>query len=232
MNAAMLTRPVSFLVMALTIGTSSAYAQAKPQPKPRPAPAARQSRHFEVGGYALVGRVTFAATESFDAILGDTAAPVVGGGARLGLPWYGLFIDAGAWRFQGDGERVLVANNVVHRLNIPVEITLTPFEISAGWRLRIRRLPRLTPYAAGGLTAMKYVERSDFSTPAEDVDETFNGYHLFGGAEYRILGWLGAAGEVAWTRVPDSIGEGGVSMAFDESDLGGTSFRIKVTIGR
>ena len=117
-------------------------------------------------------------------------------------------------------------------LGIPVDVTVTPIEISGGWRFRIRSLPKLSPYVAGGLTAMKYHESSDGSTSAEDVDETFSGYHLLGGAEYKITRWLGVAGEASWTTVPDAIGESGVSAAFDETDLGGTTFRFKITIGR
>jgi opacity protein-like surface antigen len=109
---------------------------------------------------------------------------------------------------------------------------VTPLEISAGWRFRVRKLPKLIPYIAGGLTSMRYQETSDFSTPAEDVDESFGGYHLLGGAEYKITRWLGVAGEASWTTVPDAIGEAGVSEAFNETDLGGTTLRLKITIGR
>ena len=93
-------------------------------------------------------------------------------------------------------------------------------------------MPKLIPYVAGGFTSLKYQETSDFATPSEDVDESFNGYHVIGGAEYKITRWLGLAGEAAWSTVPDAIGESGVSDAFNETDLGGTTFRVKITIGR
>ena len=117
-------------------------------------------------------------------------------------------------------------------LGIPVAITVTPIEISAGWRFRFRGAPKLTPYAAGGVTLLKYQETSDFSASGDDVDESFNGYHVLGGIEYKITRWLGLAGEASWSTVPDAIGEAGVSEAFDETDLGGTTFRVKITIGR
>ena len=180
----------------------------------------------------MVGRFNLAASESFDAILGETSGTIFGGGARIGLPLGGLFVDVGAWRFNGEGERVFVSGGTVYPLDIPVEIKMTPLELSAGWRFRFRQMPKLIPYVAGGFTSMHYQETSTFAASDEDVDETFNGYHLSGGAEYKITRWLGAAGEVAWTTVPDSIGEGGVSAAFDEHDLGGTTLRFKITIGR
>lgn len=219
------------VAMLASLGTADAFAQNRPRPRPRPRQAA-QPRSVQVGGYAMFGGINFTAADSFDAIVGSPSGPIFGGGARVGLPLGGLFVDVGAWRYRGEGERVFVANNEIFELGIPAEITVTPIELSAGWRFRFRRAPKFTPYAGGGLTIVKYRETSDFSTPSEDVDESFNGYHLIGGAEYKITRWLGLAGEASWSTVPDAIGDAGVSAAFDETDLGGTTFRVKITIGR
>ncbi len=235
MSAAAITRHLApaFITIAIlgSAGVTPAHAQSKPQPrasntKPRP------SRSVSIGGYAMFGLISFTAAESFDATLGTTSGPIFGGGARILLPWGGLFADVGAWRFHGEGERAFVFNDEVIPLGIPLDVTVTPIEISGGWRFRIRSLPKFSPYVAGGFTAMKYHESSDFSDAAEDIDDTFGGYHLLGGAEYKITRWLGVAGEASWTTVPDAIGESGVSAAFNETDLGGTTFRFKITIGR
>lgn len=185
-----------------------------------------------IKGYALFGRINFTAAESFDAIVGEPSGPILGGGVRIGLGLGGVFFDVGLWRFRAEGERALVFDNEVIGLGIPVDLRVTPIEISAGWRFRLRKLPKLIPYAAGGLTSMRYEETSDFSTPAEDVDETFNGFHVLGGAEYKITHWIGVAGEASWTTVPGAIGDAGVADAFNETDLGGTTFRLKITIGQ
>lgn len=224
-----------FVTIAATIAMLScvsehAFAQARQQP--RPAPAAQPSRGVDIGGYAMFGNVSFASAESFEAILGESSGPILGGGARIGLPWAGLFVDIGAWRFHGEGERAFVYNDEVFPLGIPVDVTMTPLELSAGWRFRIRRMPKFVPYVAGGYTSMRYQETSDFATEDENVDENFGGYHLLGGAEYKITRWLGVAGEASWSTVPDAIGEAGVSQRFSENELGGTTFRFKVTIGR
>jgi len=224
-----LTTAVAAIALLASAGVTAANAQAKPRLRTTPA---RPSRSVEIGGYGMFGNINFTAAESFDAILGAPSGPIFGGGARVGLPWGGLFVDVGAWRFHADGERAFVFQNEAIGLGIPVDVTVTPIEISAGWRFRVRKLPKLIPYIAGGLTSMRYQEISDFSTPAEDVDERFNGYHALGGAEYKITRWLGVAGEASWTTVPDAIGEAGVSKAFNETDLGGTTLRLKVTIGR
>jgi hypothetical protein len=44
-------------------------------------------------------------------------------------------------------------------------------------------------------------------------------------------GWLALAGEAQWTAVPKALGETGLSAAFGEDDLGGTTFRFKLIVG-
>ena len=190
------------------------------------------SRSVEIGGYAMVGQFSFAASESFDAILGTTSGPIFGGGATVGLPFGGLFVDIGAWQYSASGERALVLDGQVIPLGIPLDVTIVPIEISAGWKFRMRKLPKLIPYVAGGYTSFGYKETSSFAGGGEDVDDRFGGYHLRGGAQFKVTRWLGVAGEFAWTTVPDAIGSGGVSKAFNEHDLGGTSFRARLTVGR
>ncbi len=232
-------RPLTLTLSLLAIGASplasTSYAQSKP--KPRPAAPAQQPRGISINGYAMGGGLNLTAIDSFEAITGKSNGPIFGGGVRVGLPWVrtsfgGLFVDVGAWRYHAEGGRVFVLNGVVYPLNVPVEIAMTPIELSAGWQFRFRRAPRLAPYVAAGLTSMLYKETSSFLSAGEDVDESFSGYHVGGGVEYRFSRWVGIAGEVGWSTVPDAIGDSGVSEAFNETDLGGTTFRFKLTFGR
>lgn len=225
-----LANVIAIVAMLGPLTSASVFAQSKP--RPRPAAARPPQRGISIGGYAMVGRLNFTATESFDAIVGSPSGTIFGGGVRVGLPFHSLFVDAGAWRYRGDGERVFIANDQIFRLGIPVEIAVTPIEISAGRQFRVRRVPKLTPYAAGGLTILNYRETSAASTSSEESNDTFTGYHVIGGAEYKVTKWFGLAGEASWSTVPDAIGESGVSAAFNESDLGGITVRVKLTIGR
>jgi hypothetical protein len=225
-----LTIIVAIVAMLGSFAAANAFAQSKPRPRSAAAPP--PPRGISIGGYAMLGRINFTAVDSFDAIVGSPSGPIFGGGVQVRLPFHGLFVDVGAWRYGGDGERVFVANDQIFPLGIPVKITVTPIEISGGWRFRIRRVPKLAPYAAGGFTLLNYQETSDFATSSEDTDDTFTGYHMIGGAEYKITPWLGLAGEASWSTVPEAIGESGVSEAFNESDLGGMTLRVKFTIGR
>ena len=207
----------------------------KPPPPPtRPAstPPPPQSKSLQIGGFGMLGSMTFTSRDSFDAVLGSHIGVIYGGGARLGLPWGGLFAEVGAWRFHDSGERVFTYGGSTFPLGITTDVTMTPLEISGGWRFRVRKHPKITPYVAGGFTSMRYQETSDFSSSTDDVDENFSGYHLFGGAEYKVSKWLGVAGEAAFTSVPNAIGDAGVSSTFKEDNLGGVSFRFKLTVGR
>ena len=185
---------------------------------------------FGVRGFGSFGNISFQAADSFDAVLGRNAGPIFGGGGQVLLPW-GFYFDVGAWKFQQDGERVFVGpDREVFRLGIPVEIAIIPLEVTGGWRFR--KWQRFVPYGGIGYSSYRYKETSEFSDPSENVDETFTGYHLVGGAEYLPLRWLAVGGEVGWSSIEDALGAGGASAAFGETNLGGTSVRLKISVGR
>ena len=215
------------LLAALLAGPLSADALAQANPRPAAPP-----RGLELGGYALVGLMNFTAADTFDAGLGSPYGSIFGGGVRMGLPVGGLFVDVGAWQFRDSGQRVFVFNGREFPLDEALHVTITPLEVSGGWQFRFRRAPQFRPYVAGGFTAYRYKETSEFAAASENVEEWFNGYQVAGGVEFPVQQWIGVAWEGTWSRVPDAIGEGGLSAAFNETDLGGASFRFKITIGR
>jgi opacity protein-like surface antigen len=190
------------------------------------------AQSLEVHGFADVGAMRFTASDSFDATFGSPVGVVFGGGGGVVLPQK-IFIDARASRFKKDGERVLVSDGEIFPLGITSTVTITPFEISAGYRFG-RATDNVRPYAGGGISWYRYEQTDQFATPDENVNETYTGFHLLGGAEFRVSRWLGIAGEAAWTTVPDGLGQEPTSIGtqFDETDLGGVTFRAKVVIGR
>ncbi len=193
-------------------------------------PSAAQA--VDIKGYGMVGSMRFAASESFEAVLGSSSGVIFGGGAEVGLPLGGLYVGIGAWRFEDEGERVFISGSDVFPLGIPLNVTITPIEITGGWRFR-NLSPRVVPYVGGGWSSFGYEETSEFAEAEEDASERFTGFHVLGGAEVRVLQWMGIAGEIAWTRIPDGLGTpGSASEHFGETDLGGTSLRLKITVGR
>lgn len=190
------------------------------------------AQSLEVHGFFDVGATTFTATDSFEAVFGSSVGLMFGGGGGVILPQK-IFIDARASRFKKDGQRVFVNNGDVFELGITNTVTITPFEISAGYRFG-RSRDAVRPYAGGGISWYRYEETDEFAISGESIKDTYTGFHLLGGAEFRVASWLGIAGEAAWATVPNSLGQdrGSVGTGFDETDLGGTTFRAKVVIGR
>lgn len=185
---------------------------------------------FSVRGFADVGARSFKATDSFEAIFGRATGSVFGGGVEVVIR-HGFFVDFRASRFRNTGERVFRFNNEIFELGIPTTVTITPLVLTGGYRFERWRL---VPYGGAGVGWHRYEETSRFAEPSENVDETFRGYHLVGGAEYRIWRWIAVAAEGEWATVPDALGTdpNGISREFNEDDLGGATFRVKVVIGR
>ncbi len=186
----------------------------------------------QIRGFADVGSTTFAATDSFETILGSASGLVFGGGVEGMLP-KNIFVNLRASRFSKTGERVFVTDSGERfGLGVPTTITVTPIELTGGYR--VDRGWRVVPYGGGGFGRHRYEESSDFAEGEENVEESFTGYHILGGAEFRVSPWIGAAGELQWSTVPDALGQdpNGVANHFDESDLGGLTVRVKLVIGR
>ncbi len=185
----------------------------------------------QIRGFADAGVKTFAASESFRTVLGTDSGTVLGGGVEAGLP-YNLFVSLRASRFRQDGQRVFVFEGRTFDLGVETAVTVAPIQLSAGYRFPVHR--RAVAYAGGGIGWHRYTETSTFATDAENVTESLTGYQLLGGAEFRLHRWLAAAGEAEWATVPGTLGSdpNSVSAAFDEHDLGGVTFRVKVVIGR
>ena len=189
-----------------------------------------RAQDFGIRGFADFGSRSFTATESFTAILGKDRGAVFGGGVEALLPWH-LFANVRASRFRATGERVFIFNGEQFDLGIPTTITVTPIELTGGYRFAF--WPRFVPYAGLGVGWHKYTETSEFATDSENVDMRHTGFQLLGGAEFGLARWLAAAGELQWATVPDALGDdpNGVASEFDEDDLGGITFRVKIVVG-
>jgi hypothetical protein len=101
--------------------------------------------------------------------------------------------------------------------------------VSGGYRLT--RWPRVVPYGGGGFGSYEFQEDSEFVDPGENVNRRFSGYHLLGGVEFRLW-WVKVSAEVRWETVPNALGSSGGAKAFGKNNLGGTSFRSRVLVGR
>lgn len=179
----------------------------------------------------MVTDQSFAASETFDAAFGKAVFPFFGGGAQV-LLRDRFFAELSASRFRQDGERAYRSGGKVFKLGIPLTATITPFEITGGYRFQLRQLPRVRPYVAAGFGSDGYTETSTFAEAGEDVDARHSGFVLNGGAEFRLRRWMSLAADVHYSRVAGILGQGGVSQQAGETDLGGVAARFKLVVGR
>ena len=199
-----------------------------------PSPTGRTLR-FAV--YGTAGLFNATAKESFDAVLDTHSGTDLGFGAQLA--WQsgrlrGLFVEVDASRFEETGERAFVHEGEVFPLGIPLTIGLTPVEVSAGYRLNQVRRTRngvvaspLAYFAGGGVGSLGYTETDD----EDEISERFIAYHVMGGVDVTVWRVLQIGAEARYRWVPDGLGAGGISDAFNETDLGGSTFRVRIGVG-
>lgn len=181
-----------------------------------------------IRGFAQAGGTLFAARDSFETILGGRFGPTYGGGGQFLLA-NGMFVQAGVSRFEKTGSRVVVTASEILRLDAPHTVTVTPIELSVGYRRALAS--RLAPFVGLGAGWHRF-EESTPSIQGADASSSHLGYQVLLGVEYPIGNWLAVAGEAQWSMVPGSLGDAGVSAVFGEEDLGGGAFRIRILVGR
>jgi len=206
---------VSALAILLAAGPAAAQS----------APAPAVSLH----GFVLVGAETFTASQTFKATMGKSSGLVYGGGGEIALR-SGIFARVSVSRYKDTGQRAISLEGQVFQLGIPLTATITPIEVTGGYRFV--GLGRVVPYAGGGIGTYKYTETSRFADSSENVSASYTGYHFLGGVDVGITSWLRAGGELEYASVPNALGTGGLSQEFNETNLGGTTFRMVISVGR
>ena len=192
---------------------------------------AQDAPALSIRPFAMATDQSFAATQTFNATFGKTLFPFFGGGVQV-VVHDAFFVEIGASRFQQAGQRAYLSLGKAFQLGIPLTVTITPVEITGGYRFKLKKLPSVRPYLAGGLGSYGYTETSSFSEPGEDVNTRHAGVVLNGGAEFRLHRWIGVAADVQYSHVTGILGTGGVSQQAGESDLGGIAARFKLIVGR
>ena len=171
----------------------------------------------------------FAAKTTFDATFGQSFEPMWGGGLQVALR-DGIYLELSGSRFKKTGQRAFRFNGQTFHLGIPLTATLTPVELTAGYRFRI--WPRVIPYAGVGYGSYGYKETSDFAAAGDNVDTRRGGFLVVGGVELRAHRFVGVGVDAQYTHVRGILGAGGISKDANENDLGGVAAQVKVIIGR
>jgi opacity protein-like surface antigen len=223
----MSTTRIAAALFALSLAVPAlAAAQGRPRPKPAPGP----PPGVAVRGYGTFGSTVLAATETFRAVADRASASTFGAGAQVTGLWRGLFADVAVSQLVRDGERVFVDDaGAIFELGIPLEVTMRPVDLAAGWRFAFGRV---SPYAGAGLTLLSYEEASGFAEPSDDVTRSGTGPLVLAGVDVQVWRWIHAGAELRYRRVSGILGEGGVSGHFGEENAGGFSSAVRLSFGR
>jgi opacity protein-like surface antigen len=177
--------------------------------------------------FVVIAEQSFSARETFETVFGHSFQPLWGGGLNVALR-NGFYADVTALRFKKTGQRAFFFEGQGYGLQIPLTVTSTDLEVTAGGRVRVT--PRVIPYVGAGVGSYHYQEASPFDDAP--FDKRHVGYLVVGGVEVRASRWIAVSIDAQYTRVTGIIGSGGVSLDAGESDLGGTAGRFRVIIGR
>jgi opacity protein-like surface antigen len=193
------------------------------------APVAAQTPVVSIRPFVMASDQSFTAIDTFTAVFGHSYGPFFGGGADVTLGEH-FYVELTASRFKQTGQRAFRNAGEVFRLGIPLTVTLTPLELTGGYRFHLSS--RIVPYVGAGFGSYAYKETSDFADAGENVDTSHSGFVVNGGAEFRLQKWVGLGADVHYTHVTGILGQGGLSKDAGENDLGGVSARFKLIIGR
>jgi opacity protein-like surface antigen len=213
------------IAILLTLATSLPLAAQTPRATPDP----DEVPAVSVRPFALATMEWMAASHTFDAVFGASHEPFWGGGVQVALR-DGIYVEIGVSRFMKTGQRAIDFNGQAIPLGIPLTATITPVELTAGYR--VRRWPRVIPYGGVGVSRYHYIETSDFAEAGDNVDTARVGYLLVGGVEFRLHRWVGVGVDAQYTHVTGILGSAGLSQEFGEDNIGGTALRVKVMVGR
>src|SRR5262245_12432122 len=104
------------------------------------APAVAQTEQgMSLRPFVMVSEQWMTAEQTFKAIFGESNQLFWGGGLNITQDDQ-FYLELTAARFKKTGQRAFLNNGQVFGLGIPLTATITPFEITAGYRFH-RRLP-------------------------------------------------------------------------------------------
>lgn len=219
--------------------SSQVQAGQKPATPPRP------KLPLGVRAFFAAESESLRASSTFKALTGSSTMTAFGGGGEILNLLKRVFVRVGMTSGSRDGERAFVIDGQVVSTGVPMTIDLRTFELAGGWRMELGpgsnpaapvkppARPRYAIYFGAGLLSTRLSETSTFAGPGDDDENSFKGYSVFGGLDAAIWSRFGASLEAQYRTVPDALGDGGVSQAFGETNLGGVvvrgliSFRVR-----
>ncbi|MGH9385128.1 MAG: hypothetical protein ACRD2N_12665 [Vicinamibacterales bacterium] len=215
------------LILASAVEPISGAGQPKPVPA-RPGQVVRPgAERLVIRGFGEVGFLRLAATKSFNAIFGKDTTWLPGAGVHASWP-NGSFAAAEVEWFRLTGQRAFVLDSQVFPLGIEDVVTVIPVQATFGYQIGRSQVAR--PYFGAGFGLFFFRERAKFAQTGDDVSQRFPSYHAVVGVDLVRRRRISTAIEAQYSTVRKAIGKSGVSAGFNETDLGGTTVRMKVLV--
>lgn len=190
-----------------------------------------QSERPSIGFYGMFDYTSIASPKSFDAVFGSHTTTAPGLGVDAINIWKHFFVRIDGSRSTLSGERVVIFNDEVFKLGIPLEAELTPIEFGGGWRFSSKNPQvRFAPYVGVSAITLKYKETSSFAESGENVDEVYNGVGVFGGVDVRVASKIFAGAEAQYRSINSKPGPDSAAASFNEKNLGGMVLRVRVGV--
>jgi hypothetical protein len=216
---------LAFSTLAVLAAAAPLEAQTTPPPSPS---SSTDSERLSIRPFVAVARQRFSADTTFDAIFGHATGTLAGGGVLVTRG--SLFVEAEISRFRRNGERAFASDEDGSGVGIPLTVTIGPVEFAAGYRLRPRR-SGLVPYIGAGLGLYRYREESPAAEIGEDVNVRHAGWVVVAGLERQLHRLFAVSADLRYTHVPGILGQGGLSQAVGETNLGGIAVRLRFLLG-
>jgi opacity protein-like surface antigen len=164
----------------------------------------------------------------------DTEKAIFGPSSGIGAG-VGVTYDRGSrWRFgvdvrriNRDGERAFAVDRTSEAFRLGHPLTLNLTESLASVTFRFGKLGPVSPYLGVGGGLVSWKESSDIAGLVEKADGTDGLFEARAGIE-RQQGPIRLAIEGGITLAPNTIGLGGISKVYEETDLGGLFLVFKL----
>ena len=215
---------------ALAQGTGTTATTRPPVPQAKTAKPKPPREPLEFRGFFVFDASMMSASESFNAVTGSSTMLGFGGGFEVHNLWKQLFAR---FAFATASKSGLATHDVPDpdfEEEFDLDIGLRTIELGGGWRMPLKKHPKLAVSAGGGLLFTHFTQRSSFA-PEKDLAESFTGYSVQGGLDFTMSKWLSAGVEAQYRIVPAPSTTGLSAPAdFDEDDLGGFVIRGMVVV--
>lgn len=177
-----------------------------------PDPAVTWRLGFRLGAFDLIN-----SPDSYDAVYGGDLMPQAGVAVELqvGRRW---LIDLTYDRGKVNGEQVL-PTRPPRGTGVGESLTYQPLSLTGAFVFNPQR--RWRWYAGLGATRLDWKDEG----LTRGSSGTDNGTHVVLGLRREPHRWT-FGGEVRYSRIPNAVGEAGISRFFGEDDLGGLSFHL------